>query len=174
MIALTDKMVQKQVAFNNQGLIVLIIVAVFMFALLGVLSIGYRRQADDAIETESKRLFSSNGRGLLIATVLVGLLAVLTIWAYIHAEQNKYNWHIEEHRVTDKKMEVEAGESRDYTSYYMRVNGYDSRIRVFEDDYQTIEIGDRVYVLVMMGDMPESLWNAEKYIYTGQKFAFFS
>lgn len=174
MIALTDEMVQKQVAFNNQGLIVLIIVAVFMFVLLGILSIGYRKQADDEVETENKRLFSSNGRVLLIATVLVGLLAVLSIWAYIHAEQNKYNWHIEEHQVTDKKMEVEAGESRDYTSYYMRVDGYDSRIRVYEEAYYTIEIGDPVYVLVMMEDMPESLWDAEKYIYTGQKFAFFS
>lgn len=168
MKALTDEMIAEQIRQNNGMLVVLLIVIIFMMALLLLMQYGYRQSAKEN-DCKNKKLLRFNAKGLLIASVLLGIFGVFTVVAMFGAEENKDKWHLEYATVTEKKIEVDSSSDTQTKTYHLiYVKGYRRYIKVIEEVYDSIEIGERVYILVT-GDNADSLWETDKYRYVGER-----
>ncbi|MBP3707185.1 MAG: hypothetical protein J6J36_01055 [Clostridia bacterium] len=168
---LTDEIVQKSLdSFNSTWIIILVILLVFTVIFIGVM-ISLKRQTK--VEQDKKRFrnLKNNIIGLLIATITLALLELGGIFMIKNSYENKENWRIEIHTITSLSHHTEYENDSDveYEVYEAKVGEYSKKIKISEDEYNTLKEGDKVYVLIAGKSLAVDLWNTKEYKYVGEK-----
>lgn len=114
--------------------------------------------------------FLSEEKSLLIKTAVTGAICLVLLIAALGAYVGADIWHLEYATVSDKKTEIDDNADTAKRKYYIiHINEYPQAVKVTKDEYGTIEIGERVYVLVSGGDHADEIWETDRYLYTGNR-----
>ena len=162
---LTDEIIAKQIGGVNATMIGVLIVAVLIFCVFFIVSLktiilkkGHKASPK-----------SSSNKGLYITTAITGAVCTFLLIGVLGSYKTADSWHIQYATVADKEIEVDdSSDTRTRSLHLVYVEGYDSEIKVSENEYDTITIGEDVYILVN-GNHVDGLWETDKYQYSGNR-----
>ena len=169
MEVLTDEMIAKLIQ-GNVHMMLWIFIASAVVLLLFMVSLMKGIVEFKKDKRENKKSFFSQERGLLITIAVTGTICLALCLATFGTYKSADNWHLEYATVSDKEIEVDDGtEAAKHTYYNVHINEYPQTVKVSKDAYDTIETGERVYVLVSDGDHADEIWETDRYSYTGNR-----
>lgn len=168
---LTDEIVQKSLdTFDSTWILILGLLLIFTVIFICVmirLKIQSKTEQDEKICKNLKH----NIIGLLIITIIFLFLELGCIFMFKKSQENKENWRIEIDTITSLSHHTEYKNNSDveYEVYEAIVGEYSRKIKINEDEYNTLKEGDKVYVLVTGRALAVDLWNTKEYKYVGEK-----
>ena len=134
---------------------------------------------DDRIKNTVKRRarrkkaknLKNNIIGLFVATIIFSLLDLGCIFMIKDSYGNKDNWKIEIDTITSLShyTDYETDSNIGNEVYEARVGEYSRRIKISEEEYNDLEKGDKVYVVIKGESLVVDLWDTKEYKYVGDK-----
>ena len=168
---LTDEMVQKSINSDNFiGIIMLIILLIFTIIFICMM-IGLKIQLKEEQEEKKAKDLKNNIIGLFVATIIFSLLDLGCIFMIKDSYGNKDNWRIEIDTITSLShyTDYETDSNIGNEVYEARVGEYSRRIKISEEEYNNLEKGDKVYVVIKGESLVVDLWDTKEYKYVGDK-----
>lgn len=109
--------------------------------------------------------------GLLIVTIIFALLELGCVFMIKYSQENKDDWRIEIDTITSLShyTEYENDGDVEHEVYEAKVGEYSRKIKISEDEYNTLKKGDKVYVLIKGNALAVDLWATKEYKYVGEK-----
>lgn len=168
MTELTDEIVQKSMdSYNSMWWVILIILLFFAITMICIIiSLAIRGTI-----LGKEKLIKNNITGLLVASAICVLLSVGCVLIIKSNTKSRTDWRIEIKHITNLDHHTEYKNTSDvsYEVYEAKVSKDSRRIRISEKEYNSLNEGDEVYVLMAGNSLEIDIWSTRDYIYTGAK-----
>lgn len=165
---LTDEIVQKSMdSYNSIWWVILIILLFFAITMICIIV----SLAVKGTIIGQEKLIIHNITGLLVASAICVLLSVGCVFMIKSNTESRTDWRIEIKNITnlDHHTEYENTSDVSYEVYEAKVSKDSRKIRISENEYNSLNEGDEVYVLMAGNSLEIDIWSTKDYIYTGAK-----
>ncbi|MBQ8688048.1 MAG: hypothetical protein IJ512_05820 [Ruminococcus sp.] len=166
-IELTDEMVYEVIHRENmEGYVFLILFAIAAVCIFfaGIISVIIRKKK----ENPKKKLKITDGEFILIGAVVLVIGCIAGGMLFRSHQNVTYDeaWRM----TTGTVSELYSVHGRHgHNSYYAYVEGCNRKVPVSQSDYNILEEGDAVYVVLDYEGEGIGLWRMERYTYVGER-----
>lgn len=166
---LTDTMILEDIHKNNSlfkiALVALgIMILVFIICIVRLVSMKKKEQDENKLKT-----LKNNIIGLSIASCVFAGLIGGSFYLMKFQEAHEDEWSIETGTIRDLGKKIKSSAERRSVTYYAYVDGYNEKISISEDEYNSFDEGDEVYVILDFRGNAEDVWSMEEYVYVGDR-----
>ena len=174
---LTDEMILNSINENNTtGIVVTIVVGLIFLFISGIILLIGKNKLSATKEGKNKKVNS-----YIIIGILLIILDIFIVCICIRSFSVEKNWYLEVVTVSDKYSIVEtSSDKRAKTIYYIKLNldnnnssniNYvnDDEIKVTKEEFDSVDINDKIYIVIVNGNIYDDIWNLNEYTYSGDK-----
>lgn len=163
-LQLTDEMINNALHSENmEGCVVLIL---FAIAAAGIFLTGIIYMV---IQKKKKKLRFTAAELICTGTAFLVICGVISGMLYINRQNaaRDEGWQITTDTVSD--LYSEPGHSKRSRIYYACTAEHEQEIAVSEIEYDLLETGEEVYVILDSEGEATGLWRMERYTYVGER-----
>jgi hypothetical protein len=166
---LTDTMILEGIHIKNSlfkiaPVVLGIIILIFIVCIIRLVSMKKKEQDENKLKT-----LKNNIIGLSIASCVFAGLIGGSFYLIKFQEAHEDEWSIETGTISNLRKRIKSSAERRSVTYYAYVDGYNEKISISEDEYNSFAEGDEVYVILNFRGHANDVWSMEEYIYVGDR-----
>lgn len=166
---LTDTMILEDIHISNSlfkiaPVVLGIMILIFIVCIIRLVSMKKKEHDENKLKTLKNNIIGLS----IVSCVFAGLIGG-SFYLIKFQETHEDEWSIETGTISYLRKRIDSSEHRRSVTYYAYVDGYNDKIRISEDEYNSFSEGDEVYVILNFRGHPKDVWSMEEYIYVGEK-----